>query len=117
MKVNRITGHEWTEYLGLCDELPVPGHAVAVQVTKHPDILFTILHESVHVWQAICKYMGEDNPGIEAEAYTIEYIAKELMLQYQKATGESLAVNSRVVKQARKPREVTYLKGEVAGEE
>jgi hypothetical protein len=41
------------------------------------------------------SYMQEDNPGNETEAYTIEHIAKELMLQYQKATGETLAVHDK----------------------
>jgi hypothetical protein len=41
------------------------------------------------------EYMGESNPGIETEAYTIEHIAKELMLQYQHLTGEKLAVHDK----------------------
>lgn len=92
MRTNRITGHEWTKDLGGCVELPTEGHAVAVQVPPQPNVLFTILHESVHVWQAIMDYMGEDNPGVEAEAYTIEYIAKQLMLRYQLLTGERLSL-------------------------
>jgi hypothetical protein len=95
MKVNKITGHEWTSFLGLCDTLPADGHVIAVQCPPDKDALFTILHEAVHVWQAIMSYMQEDAPGNETEAYTIEFIAKELMLQYQKVTGEHLAVHDR----------------------
>jgi hypothetical protein len=91
MKVNHLT-EPWTENLGLCVELKAEGHVVAVQCPVDQDALFTILHESVHVWQMIMAYMQEDSPGNETEAYTVEHIAKELMLQYQKATGEHLAL-------------------------
>jgi hypothetical protein len=47
-------------------------------------------------------YMQEDNPGNETEAYTVEHIAKELMLQYQKATGEHLAVHEARQRKVRK---------------
>jgi 3-hydroxyisobutyrate dehydrogenase-like beta-hydroxyacid dehydrogenase len=93
MKVNHLT-EPWTENLGLCVELKAEGHVVAVQCPVDQDALFTILHESVHVWQMMMAYMQEDNPGNETEAYTVEHIAKELMLQYQKATGEQLAVST-----------------------
>jgi hypothetical protein len=92
MKVNKLQ-ETWTENLGGCVPLEAEGHVVAVQVPPQPNVLFTILHESVHVWQAIMQYMGEDNPGIETEAYTIEHIAKQLMLEYQRLTGEQLAVH------------------------
>jgi hypothetical protein len=94
MKVNHLT-EPWTENLGLCVELKAEGHVVAVQCPVDKDALFTILHESVHVWQMIMAYMQEDSPGNETEAYTVEHIAKELMLQYQKATGEQLAVHEK----------------------
>jgi len=96
MKVNRLQD-KWTENLGGTVELEGPqGHVVAVQCPVHHDALFTIFHESVHVWQRMMVYMQEDNPGIETEAYTIEHIAKELMLQYQKVTGETLLVNKNI---------------------
>jgi hypothetical protein len=73
----------------------VDGHVVAVQLPSgDKNALVSIIHESVHVWQMMMAYMGEDNPGTETEAYTIEHIAKELMLQYQKVTGETLAVSN-----------------------
>jgi hypothetical protein len=113
MKVNKITGHEWTSFLGLCDTLPADGHVIAVQCPPDKDALFTILHEAVHVWQAIMSYMQEDAPGPETEAYTIEHIAKELMLQYQKVTGETLAVlDQRKKKLQKRDREVQLQAGE-----
>jgi hypothetical protein len=101
MKVNHLT-EPWTENLGLCVELKAEGHVVAVQCPVDQDALFTILHESVHVWQMMMAYMQEDNPGNETEAYTVEHIAKELMLQYQKATGEHLAVHEARQRKVRK---------------
>jgi hypothetical protein len=101
MKVNHLT-EPWTENLGLCVELKAEGHVVAVQCPVDKDALFTILHESVHVWQMMMAYMQEDNPGNETEAYTVEHIAKELMLQYQKATGEQLAVHEARQRKVRK---------------
>lgn len=44
----------------------------------------TIAHESVHVWQAIRRYLGENEPATEQEAYCIEQIASNLIGQYRK---------------------------------
>ena len=48
----------------------------------------TIIHEAVHVFQALTKYIGEDNPGDEWEAYTIEYIATSLIKEYEDALSK-----------------------------
>ncbi len=95
MKINKLQ-NPWTENLGGCVLLEgVEGNVVVVQCPPQPNVLFTILHESVHVWQFIMDYMEEESPGAEVEAYTIEHIARELMLQYQHLTGEPLAVYDR----------------------
>ena len=41
-----------------------------------------IVHEATHVWQRICEFAGEDSPGAETEAYTIQSISEALMRQY-----------------------------------
>lgn len=41
-----------------------------------------LVHEAVHVWQAARDNMGEKNPGIEIEAYSIQWIAQQLMWAY-----------------------------------
>jgi hypothetical protein len=44
----------------------------------------TLVHEAVHIWQYICKYIGEDNPSEEFEAYSIQEITHQLLLCYEK---------------------------------
>lgn len=38
-----------------------------------------IVHESVHIWQEIKTMMGEKEPSIEFEAYSIQRIAQDLL--------------------------------------
>ena len=46
-----------------------------------------LVHEAVHIWQEIRDIIGEKSPSKEFEAYSIQAIAQELMLQYQRQTG------------------------------
>ena len=46
---------------------------------KQWDTVGTIIHESVHIYQACMKYVQESATGIEMEAYTIEDIAVNLL--------------------------------------
>jgi hypothetical protein len=48
----------------------------------------TLTHEAVHVWQEIKEFIGEDNPGREFEAYSIEAIAYNLMTSYREQTDD-----------------------------
>lgn len=52
------------------------------------EVILTLVHEAVHVWQFICRYTVEDNPGIETEAYAIEAIAKGLIDAYCRSRGK-----------------------------
>jgi hypothetical protein len=95
MKVNHLSDLVWPDdqnYEGQCQPLPVQGNVVAVMVVNRKNAFTTILHESVHVWQGIMEYIAESNPGIETEAYTIEYITTTLMREYEHLTGETLAI-------------------------
>lgn len=70
------------------------GHAV-ILVTLHKsserdamEVISTIIHESVHVWQFICQMIGEKSPGIETEAYMIQNIAEQLIEAYTSTQGK-----------------------------
>jgi hypothetical protein len=61
------------------------------------DVVLTIVHEAVHVWQFIRKYIEEHEPGIEMEAYGIEAITRGLLDAYCQiqGLGKSLPVIKR----------------------
>lgn len=46
-----------------------------------------IIHEAVHVYQEALKSMGEEKPGIEMEAYSIQGIAMQLLNAYEEIIG------------------------------
>lgn len=52
------------------------------------ELLLTIVHEAVHVWQFICQHIGETAPGIEMEAYGIEEITRGLIEAYCRTRGK-----------------------------
>jgi hypothetical protein len=52
------------------------------------EVISTIVHEAVHVWQFICRVIGEDDPGIETEAYSIQHITEMLIDAYCKTQGK-----------------------------
>ncbi len=48
-------------------------------------LMSTLVHESVHIWQAIKVAMCESDPSDEFEAYSIEAVFGELLEQYLKS--------------------------------
>lgn len=52
------------------------------------EVISTLVHEAVHVWQFICEVIGEENPGIETEAYSIQHITEMLIDAYCKTQGK-----------------------------
>ena len=46
------------------------------------EMIGVIIHEAVHVWQAIRDDIGEDNPSSEFEAYSIQIITQRLIVEY-----------------------------------
>ena len=46
------------------------------------DLQATLVHESVHVWQFVKEYIGENEPSKEFEAYSVENIYTTLMDAY-----------------------------------
>lgn len=47
-------------------------------------VVSTLTHEAVHVFQAWCEHIGEDNPGKEVEAYAVQNIFAHLMGEYSR---------------------------------
>lgn len=46
------------------------------------EIAGLIIHESVHIFQEYCEFMGEHSPAMEQEAYGIQSISMALMAEY-----------------------------------
>lgn len=58
---------------------------VAIEINTDKDINQVnalLVHEAVHIWQKIKEELGEENPSVEFEAYSIQRIALELMSEY-----------------------------------
>ena len=47
------------------------------------EVYSSIVHESVHVWQTLRNYIGENDPSIEFEAYSIQNISDSLFAAFQ----------------------------------
>jgi hypothetical protein len=47
-------------------------------------IVGLLVHEAVHVWQGLCRVIGEDEPSSEFEAYVIQHVTSELIEAYAK---------------------------------
>jgi hypothetical protein len=55
---------------------------------KNPILIAALLvHEAVHIWQRNCELIGEDNPGHENEAYSIQWLSQELMYEFVRQTA------------------------------
>lgn len=57
------------------------------------EIYGLLLHEAVHIWQKIKKLMGEKKPSVEFEAYSIQCIAQDLFVMFQRSEGNDLERN------------------------
>lgn len=62
--------------------LNIPDDAMPVSING------LIAHESVHVYQHIMDYIGEENPGTEIEAYIIQTIFENLCEAYNAVKGK-----------------------------
>lgn len=55
---------------------------------KPGPVVGILVHEAVHIWQAIKEDMGETNPSKEFEAYSIQWIVQELIESYNHANSK-----------------------------
>ena len=47
-----------------------------------PVICGFLVHEATHIWQFTCDYIGEKEPSREFEAYMIQHISTELIIDF-----------------------------------
>ena len=45
-----------------------------------------LVHEAVHIWQRFCDHIGEAEPSVEFEAYSIQAISQRLMWEFVRQT-------------------------------
>lgn len=64
------------------------GEYVLVAASKSVASDDILTHEAVHVWQILCKFLGENSPGIEMEAYHIQHISEWLKDMRNQLTGK-----------------------------
>lgn len=80
---------ELDEYRGLT---MISGGAILVYIAEGMDpweVTDTIIHESVHVFAAVAKHMGEEIIGEEFQAYTTAHIATTLLKEYDAVYAQS----------------------------
>lgn len=96
----RIPREQWPPFVG------APAAKATTYIFENPDgelvIVVTIkdwekktgievagllVHESVHIWQAIRRAIGEIEPSKEFEAYALQNISQSLMVAFAEATG------------------------------
>lgn len=71
------------------------GIFVCLSPTTREEDIVTLVHEAVHVWQAIRDYLGEDEPATEQEAYCIETIFTNLLKEYDRQQAKPLKKKKR----------------------
>ena len=65
--------------------------SVIVALGKHKkrepiEVAGLLVHEAVHIWQAVKDSIGEHSPSMEFEAYSIQSISQQLMCAYTELT-------------------------------
>lgn len=90
LRKNKIYDNDYmpTGALACCTIYEEQGIAVVCLKEELPmtaeEIYGLLVHEAVHLWQAHCRWLGEDKPGEETEAYAIQKITSELIKEFVK---------------------------------
>lgn len=88
LKENDLPKRAWDIKLGgACTYGFMDEQAVVVGINVGPaqediEIARTLVHEAVHVFQMWCEYYGETAPGVEQQAYTIDYFSGILLTEF-----------------------------------
>lgn len=84
-----------TNGLALCSTYQKDGSSpacvVSIDIKKvsPKDITYAhsvLVHEALHVWQITKDFIGEPNPSIEFEAYSVENICRKLFEEFERLT-------------------------------
>lgn len=95
MKRLDIKGEPWPESSGRTTHLWRKGRSGRVCIVtinrfeQHSpiEVAGLLIHEAVHVWQAIREEMDESKPGSEHEAYTVQVIAQRFLEIFNRIVG------------------------------
>lgn len=81
----RATVHRFTN----SDGDPVAFVCIRPTTERTPQQINAVLvHEAVHLWQWMKELIGEDEPSIEFEAYSIQAMSQRLFYAYDDLTRE-----------------------------
>lgn len=90
-KKRKIAPPDFSENLGACAR---SGPDILIYVSDKQEnyiaALDTIIHESVHAFQALVNYIAESEPSDEFAAYTTAHIASTLIAEYTQYIGTAI---------------------------
>lgn len=78
-----LTGSGATTHLFSSDE-GYPCAIVVLDLSKPrslPQMAAVVAHEATHVWQFAKEKLREDKPGLEIEAYAVQWLVQEIMTE------------------------------------
>ena len=91
----RVPAHQWSSWLSegamatthhLTSEKGARASIVCVPIRPEMDgieVAALLVHEAAHVLQDYFEYIGENQPGVETQAYSIQNISLRLMAAYR----------------------------------
>lgn len=69
-----------------CVDGPAAIVCMPIDRKRNPvEIYGLLIHEAVHIWQEIRENIGEKEPSAEFEAYSVQWVAQQLIAAYIKA--------------------------------
>jgi hypothetical protein len=66
-------------------------------------IVGIIVHECTHVWQEIREFIGEEKPGMEAEAYALQTLTMNVLAAFYQTRGLPEAKTIGLPRMVKKP--------------
>jgi hypothetical protein len=104
LEEEKVPVHKWPEFLNETDHAAVTHfierdrhyNRTLLVVCMNPDknsafgldTAALLVHEAVHIFQEMARYMSEKNPSDEFMAYSIQHISEELFAEYRRQTGK-----------------------------